>query len=257
MKCVVTCHTAGGCRRRSVAAVPRHPRYLIMAILIPALALAGCAARAPQPSGNTAGSVPPAGATAAPPPPEFSADVTAVTAADVAQSWRPGCPVGPDQLKGVRLRYWGFDAQSHLGTIIVHQQVTADVITVFADLYRQRFPIRRITPIDSYGGSDDRSMADDNTSGFNCRNVVASGPAKWSVHAYGQAIDVNPVENPYLIAGKILPPTAAPFTDRSADRPGMAVPDGALVRAYAAVGWQWGGAWRSDPDYQHFSATGG
>jgi hypothetical protein len=248
--------------RRTVSAVRRRLRYSILLMLMPALAVAGCAAPTPQPAPGSAASTVPFGPTTTPPgtdssaPPEFVGNVSAVTAADIAESWRPGCPVGPDQLSLLRLSYWGFDAQPHLGTIIVHHTVAADVIKAFADLYRERFPIRRMTPVDSYGGNDDRSMADDNTSGFNCREAVASGPAKWSAHAYGKAIDINPVENPYLVDGSALPPAGGPYADRAADRPGMAVPDGTLVKAFAAVGWQWGGVWQS-PDYQHFSKTGG
>ena len=98
-------------------------------------------------------------------------------------------------------------------------------------------------------------MAADNTSAFNCRYAVASGPRRWSVHAYGQAIDVNPVENPYVFGRRVLPPAGRWYLDRAASRPGMAVAGGALVQAFAAVGWGWGGRW-SPPDYQHFSATG-
>jgi hypothetical protein len=99
-------------------------------------------------------------------------------------------------------------------------------------------------------------MAADNTSGFNCRYAIAGGPRRWSSHAYGLAIDVNPVENPYLDRGVVRPPAGRGYLDRSRRRPGMAVPGGVLVRAFAAVGWSWGGSWAS-PDYQHFSATGG
>jgi hypothetical protein len=112
-------------------------------------------------------------------------------------------------------------------------------------------------PVSRYGGSDDRSMAADNTSAFNCRYAVAPGPKRWSVHAYGEAIDVNTVENPYLEGGRVLPPAGKPFTDRHRARPGMAVPGGTLVRAFASVGWLWGGRWTASPDWQHFSRTGG
>ena len=128
---------------------------------------------------------------------------------------------------------------------------------IFRTLYRARFPIRRMTPVAAYGGSDDRSMAADNTSGFNCRYAVAPGPKRWSVHAYGEAIDVNTVENPYLEGGRVLPPAGAAFRDRSRVRPGMAVAGGVLVRAFASVGWLWGGRWTGSPDWQHFSKTGG
>ena len=166
------------------------------------------------------------------------------------------CPVTPPQLRLVRLRYWGFDGAAHEGALVVNAAVVPDVVAIFRRLYVQRFPIRRMEPIDAYRGSDDASMAADNTSAFNCRNAVAAGPRRWSVHALGEAIDVNPVENPYLEGGKVLPPAGAPFLDRRSLRPGMAGRAGALVRAFAASGWQWGGRWTSSPDYQHFSKTG-
>ena len=128
---------------------------------------------------------------------------------------------------------------------------------VFRRLYAARFPIRRMQPVARFGGSDDRSMAADNTSAFNCRYAVAPGAKRWSVHAYGEAIDVNTVENPYLEGGRVLPPAGRAFTDRGHVRRGMAVAGGVLVRAFASVGWLWGGRWTGSPDWQHFSKTGG
>lgn len=191
------------------------------------------------------------------PPPPFAASISPVTAAELRYSWRPGCPVGPAQLRRVRLAYWGFDGRRHVGALVVRDRVAPQVVVVFRRLYRARFPIRRLRPIDAYRGSDPRSMAADNTSGFNCRYAVAPGPKRWSVHAYGEAVDVNPVENPYLEGGAVRPPAGARFLDRSRARAGMAVPDGTLVSAFAAAGWQWGGRWTASPDWQHFSATGG
>ena len=190
-------------------------------------------------------------------PPPFVARVERVTAADLGASWRPGCPVGPAQLRLIRLRYFGFDGKAHLGALVVNSAVVGDVTRVFAKLYGERFPIRRMRPLSAYGGSDDRSMAADNTSGFNCRYAVAPGPKKWSVHAYGEAVDVNTVENPYVLGGAVLPKAGKPFLDRTDVRPGMAVPGGPLVQAFALVGWSWGGRWTGSPDYQHFSLTGG
>jgi D-alanyl-D-alanine carboxypeptidase len=189
--------------------------------------------------------------------PRFAASVSRVSAADLRFSWRPGCPVAPAQLRRVRLRYVGFDGRAHTGALIVNETVVADVESVFARLYAARFPIRRLEPVDAFHGSDERSMAADNTSAFNCRYAVASGPKRWSVHAFGEAIDVNPVENPYLESGRVRPAAGARFLDRSRRRAGMAVAGGTLVRAFAAAGWQWGGRWAGSPDYQHFSATGG
>ena len=189
--------------------------------------------------------------------PPFHASVQTVTAAQLGASWHPGCPVGPSALRAVRVAYWDFGGRRRVGTIVVDRAVTGDVVRVFALLYRARFPIRSMAPVAAYGGSDDRSMAADNTSGFNCRYAVAPGPKRWSVHAYGEAIDVNTVENPYLEGGRVLPPAGAAFRDRSHLRPGMAVAGGTLVRAFASAGWLWGGRWAGSPDWQHFSKTGG
>jgi hypothetical protein len=127
---------------------------------------------------------------------------------------------------------------------------------VFRRLYDARFPIRSILPIDVFHGSDSRSTAADNTSSFNCRFAVAPGAKHWSMHAYGEAVDVDTVENPYIENGVVLPANAKTYADRSNVRRGMAVAGGVLVRAFAAVGWSWGGRWSPSPDYQHFSTNG-
>jgi hypothetical protein len=183
--------------------------------------------------------------------------VSRVTAAELRYSYRPGCPVPPSQLRLVHLEYWGFDGRPQRGSIVVNEVVVPAVEAVFENLYARRFPIRRMEPIDAFGGNDNRSMAADNTSGFNCRYAVTTGPKQWSAHAYGDAIDVNPLENPYLFAGRVYPPAGKPYLDRGDVRPGMSEPGGVLNDAFAAVGWQWGGRWTGSPDYQHFSSTGG
>jgi len=190
-------------------------------------------------------------------PPPFSHSVTRLTAADLPHSWHPGCPVGPSRLRRLRLAYWGFDRRTHTGALIVDVRAVAPLTRVFGLLYAARFPLRRLRPIDAYGGSDERSLEADNTSAFNCRYAVAPGPKRWSVHAFGLAVDVDPVENPYLEGGRVHPRAGRAYLDRSRYRPGMAVRNGLLVRAFASVGWQWGGRWSDSPDYQHFSATGG
>jgi len=239
------------------------------ATLAVAALLAGCAggepAARPEPARTPAAassgpSVP--GASPADPapsasgPPAFRGVAVNATAADVPRSWRSGCPVGPEQLSRLTLTYWGFDARAHEGTLIVHRSVAQGLITVFQTLYRDRFPIRLLEPVDAYDGSDDASMAADNTSAFNCRKAVAAGTPSWSEHAYGKAIDVNPVENPYVFGREVLPPAGAAHLDRAAAKPGYAVAGGALVKAFAAAGWKWGGARKSNPDYQHFSTSG-
>jgi hypothetical protein len=189
--------------------------------------------------------------------PPFAHTVSPVTKAQLPHSWHSGCPVAPSGLRRVRLSYWGFDGQAHTGALILNESAVRDVVVVFRRLYGARFPIGRMRPIDAYGGNDERSLAADNTSAFNCRYVVGPGPRRWSQHAYGLAVDVNPVENPYLEGGRVHPRAGRAYLNRSKVRPGMAVRGGLLVRAFAAVGWQWGGRWRGTPDYQHFSSTGG
>jgi hypothetical protein len=139
---------------------------------------------------------------------------------------------------------------------VVAASAADDVVAAFRKLYEARFPIRRMDPIDVFRGNDNASMAADNTSGFNCRYAVATGPKRWSSHAFGTAIDVNTVENPYLLGNVVRPRAGAAYLDRSRYRPGMAVPGGVLVRAFASVGWGWGGTWSGSPDYQHFSVDG-
>ena len=170
---------------------------------------------------------------------------------DLRYSYRAGCPVGPPQLRTVEVSYWDFTSRPQVGRIVVARRVANDVVEVFRRLWSERFPIRRLQPVSAYRGSDDASMAADNTSGFNCRFV--GGTTRWSMHAYGEAIDVNTVENPYVRGSTVSPPAGRAYLDRSRYRKGMAVRGGILVRAFASVGWKWGAAFG---DYQHFSTTG-
>jgi hypothetical protein len=169
-------------------------------------------------------------------------------------SWRPGCPVLLRDLRLLRLTHWGFDGRARTGRLIVHAEVARETVSVFRRLYTARFPIRRMTPVDAYGGSDFRSIEADNTSAFNCRRV--EGTSRWSEHAYGRALDLNPIENPYVSGGSTSHPASVPYLDRSRRRPGMAYEGGVVVRAFDAIGWGWGGRWTSVRDYQHFSASG-
>jgi D-alanyl-D-alanine carboxypeptidase len=169
-------------------------------------------------------------------------------------SWRPGCPVHLRDLRLLTLSHWRFDGKSRTGRLIVHADVAREMVGVFRTLYRARFPVRRLVPVDAYGASDFRSIEADNTSAFNCRFV--EGTTRWSEHAYGRALDINPIENPYVSGGRTSHPASEPYLDRSRRRPGMAYEGGVLVRAFDAIGWGWGGRWTSVKDYQHFSASG-
>jgi hypothetical protein len=190
---------------------------------------------------------------ASPSPPSFTGTISPVTRDELRYSYGPGCPVGPSQLRRLDVSYWGFDRRAHVGKIVVRSTAARGVVSVFRRLYAARFAIRRLRPVEVYRGSDDASMAADNTSGFNCRPVP--GTRRWSQHAYGLAIDINPVENPFLHGGRVDPPAGRRYLDRSRIRRGMVRAGDVVVRAFASIGWSWGGRW-SSPDYQHFSATG-
>jgi poly-gamma-glutamate capsule biosynthesis protein CapA/YwtB (metallophosphatase superfamily) len=191
----------------------------------------------------------------------YSASVERITPflrSRMRSSHHAGCPVPWRELRYLRLSYLGFDGRSHTGELVVASAYARDVVGVFRKLYDAHWPIRRMRLVDAYGADDDRSMAADNTSGFNCRQV--KGSARWSDHAFGAAIDLNPVRNPYLTGSSVAPPTSRRFSvlDRSAGArvpPGTITAGDVVVRAFAAIGWEWGGSW-ADPDFQHFSAGG-
>ena len=171
--------------------------------------------------------------------------------------WRPGCPVPPGQLRAIHLSYAGFPGRAHTGEIIVNASVVHQVIGVFSILYRARFPISRMEPVDVFHGNDPRSMAADNTSSFNCRYAVAAGPPQWSMHGYGLEIDVNMVQNPYLEPGSgVQPPDGAPYVDRSDIRPGTAYPGASWSRCSARSAGDGASTGPCSPDYQHFSVNG-
>jgi len=201
----------------------------------------------------------PAAAAPRAPLPEFRAVVRVLSAQerdDMTPSvWRRGCPVGLAALRHVSLPFVGFDGRPRRGALVVHNSAARDVVTVFRRLYAARFPIRRMRPIQAYGGDDFTSIEADNTSAFNCR--AATGSSRWSEHAYGRAIDLDPLENPYVSGGRTSHRASVPYLDRTDVRPGMAVEGGVAVRAFDAVGWGWGGRWSGIKDYQHFSVSGG
>ena len=168
-------------------------------------------------------------------------------------SWRPGCPVPLRDLRLVRITHWGFDGQPRSGELVVHATHAERIRRVFAELFAARFPIEQVRLVDEFGGDDDRSMAANNTSAFNCRR--AFGSTRWSQHAYGRAIDVNPLRNPYVTRGGVYPPAGREFVGRDGSVQGVITARGPVVQAFARAGWGWGGAW-SSPDYQHFSSSG-
>ncbi len=184
------------------------------------------------------------------PPPPYRSSIENVTAAQLGSSYTPasGC-VPPDALRAVDLTHWGYDGTVHQGRLIIASAEAERVAAIFGDLYAARFPIERVEPVDRYGADDEASMRANNTSGYNCRTIA--GTTTLSNHAFGRAIDVNPLHNPYVRGEAVDPPEGAPWADRSNRRPGMIFGGDAVVAAFAARGWGWGGSWTS-PDFQHF-----
>ncbi|GAM11195.1 L,D-transpeptidase catalytic domain [Geobacter sp. OR-1] len=208
------------------------------------------------------------------------------------KSWREGCPIQISDLSYLVLTHWGFDGVPKVGELVVHKKLALPVIKAFSDLYSQKFPIERMDLIEAYDADDDRSMAANNTSAFNCRDVPGR-PGVWSNHSYGGAIDINPVQNPYIFVksdslnklgwdGKeeislfirhsgfdtsspvvdfckahptecnVLPPAACLNVKRDLDAAGLIKTDSTTVKAFTNRGFDWGGKWKNDPDYQHF-----
>jgi hypothetical protein len=178
-----------------------------------------------------------------------------------AGAWHPGCPVALSQLRLLTVTYEGFDGQPHTGELVVNRSAAGPLARVFAKLYVLHFPIRHMSVADRYGPVSARPTDEDVSASFECRQaapspcVGGSGTGTWSEHAYGEAVDLNPLENPYVGCGQSRDPAARPYFNRSRHRPGMVT--AAVVQAFRSVGWGWGGSWSgSTKDYMHFSATG-
>lgn len=208
-------------------------------------------------------------ATAAPPVPSgFTSTVSPISANVRARmdgrSMRPRCPVRYADLRYLTLTYLGFDGKSHHGEMVVHADVVHDVVTAFEMLFAMRYPIRRMTLVDDYGAgatpmdgaNDFASIEADNTSAFNCRARTGS-TTTYSEHAFGRAIDLNPLENPYVTRqGTTSHPASRRFLDRTVDDPAVITAKGHVVAIFASIGWGWGGSWSGIKDLQHFSRSG-
>lgn len=229
------------------------------ALIIAAGVAAGCggsddSGESPPPATppTATGGSPPA----SPTPTGFQADVTKVTAGDLRHSWRKGCPVPPSGLRMIEMTYWGMDDRPHAGgRLVVNAKEADDLVTVFRKLFDMRYPIKRMEPVDKYKGSDFDSIEADNTSAFNCR--PATGSSSFSQHAYGLAVDINPCENPYVYAdGRVAHKHCVKYKNRKNDDPGVIHADDRVVKAFASIGWGWGGEWSGAKDFQHFSKSG-
>jgi len=187
-------------------------------------------------------------------PPPLRAELT-------GRYWHSGCPVPLSGLRVLTVSHWGFDRRVHTGQLVVNRTAAAPLSRVFLRLYELRFAIRHMRLANIYGPSSAHPADGDVTASFECRQAVPSpctggtGTGSWSEHAYGLAVDLNPVENPYVGCGRTRDRSALPYLNRSRHRRGMVTP--AVVEAFRSIGWGWGGAWSgSTKDYMHFSASG-
>jgi D-alanyl-D-alanine carboxypeptidase len=175
------------------------------------------------------------------------------------RNWHPGCPVAVDDLRHVRVSYRDFRGHVRSGPLIVHERFATDVLWVFRRLFRADFRIHRIKLPPSYRAprpEDYWQSTRNRTAAFNCRPATGN-PGSLSHHSYGWAIDINPLQNPYVASdGSVLRRAALPYVDRSRRAPGMVHAGDVVVRSFAAIGWEWGGEWTTIEDYMHFSLTG-
>lgn len=170
------------------------------------------------------------------------------------KSYKENCDVPYSELRYVRVLYWGFDEKAHKGELIVNKAIAEDIVEIFRELYDKQYPIERMVLVDEYEADDNTSMAADNTSCFNYRNV--DGTNHLSLHSYGLAIDINPKYNPYVrtIDGKkvVTPDNGMEYADRSLDCQYYINTEDACYKAFISRGFTWGGEWVNSKDYQHF-----
>lgn len=165
--------------------------------------------------------------------------------------WHPGCPTPLSELRLLTVAYVGFDGKAHTGELVVNENAARPLQAVFDRLYHLGFRIREMHPLNDAG---------DDTAAFECRDAVASPcpgtppTHSWSEHAYGEAVDINPVENPYTGCGVTRVKASIPYLNRSHHRLGMVT--NAVIDAFSSIGWGWGGSWVGTKDYMHFSENG-
>jgi hypothetical protein len=178
-----------------------------------------------------------------------------------AAVWHRGCPVGLSDLRLLTVTHRDFAGRPATGQLVVNKRAARPLVRAFGRLYRLYFPIRHLALDDAYGSAAERPADGDVSGSFECREAAASPCTRadttgsWSMHAYGLAVDLNPVENPYVGCGETRDPRARRYRDRSRHRRGMVTRQ--VVAAFASIGWGWGGSWSGNTkDYMHFSSTG-
>ena len=165
-------------------------------------------------------------------------------------SFGEGCSTEREELRYLRVLHRGFDGEIHIGEIVCHKDIAPDLLDIFRRLYEEDYPIEKILLVDNYGGDDELSMEDNNSSCFNFRPVA--GTKRLSQHAYGRAIDINPLYNPYITSNGYTPENAGDYVDRSGENPYKINEDDLCYQLFDERGFFWGGHWKNVKDYQHF-----
>lgn len=169
-------------------------------------------------------------------------------------SYKENCTIPREELVYLRVLHVGFDEETHIGEMMVHQEITDDVLEIFRELYQAGYPIEKIKLIDDYGADDEASMADNNSSAFNYRTISHSETL--SNHSYGKAVDINPLYNPYVktVNGELScePAGGSEYIDRETDFPYKIDENDLCYKLFTERGFSWGGAWQNSKDYQHF-----
>lgn len=149
--------------------------------------------------------------------------------------------------------FLGFDDLAHTGELVVAASEADGIVSVFRALYRVGFPIEEMRLPTTADLEAPPTGDGNNTGAFVCRPTTGQ-TSGFSAHAYGLALDLNPFLNPYLKGDVVVPERASSYLDRADVRPGMIEPGDVAVRAFARIGWSWGGDFQTLKDYQHFSA---
>lgn len=193
------------------------------------------------------------------PAPPFAGTTRKVTTQErgwmTGETWQKGCPLSIDRLRLLTVSYYNFEGAIQAGRVMVHRRVDAPMLAVFERLYDRQFPIEVLDTVELYPPDERPDNPRNVTAAFNCRKIA--GSSTWSQHAYGLAIDINPVQNPWVSGKDVVPTAGKAYVDRSQDLPGMIHRGDATVHAFTSIGWGWGGKWNSLKDYMHFSLTGG
>ncbi len=174
------------------------------------------------------------------------------------KSWRHGCPVSLQKLHYLEIKHWNFNGSTSIGELIVHADISHNISNVFKELYNIHYPIKQMKLVSDFGGNDWKSIEADNTSALNCRNVTGN-INRWSKHAFGKAIDINPIENPYISRKGYISHKASIKYKKRVYKSSNSVAEKAILlknskatKIFEKYGWIWGGNWKNVKDYQHF-----